>query len=80
MIDPKVRRISLSMLAGELNSGRPVMLVPLYCPLQPPGSELVLVPIKGVHPGLEPALLRLNVCGDSGLLLVEDRRGGSHHG
>lgn len=72
--------LPLSALVQQLNAGRPVLLMPGFGALQPPDPALSVVVVNRLHTMTLPGLLRLDLDADSGLLLVEDRRGGRRNG
>jgi hypothetical protein len=72
----KVGKIALARLRDELNAGRPVMLIPLDAKLEPPTTGAVMVPVAGIQPQFSADRLQIDICGDSGLILVEVKQGG----
>jgi hypothetical protein len=80
MANPRPRFLPLAALADQLKAGRPIMLMPSFTPLQPPDPALGLVMVARLHPMAAPGLLRLDLDGDCGLLLVEQRTGSRRNG
>lgn len=71
-----VGKLALARLRDELNAGRPVMLIPLHAKLEPPTNGVVMVPVAGIQPQFSADRLQVDICGDSGLILVEVKQSG----
>ena len=71
-----VGKLALARLRDELNAGRPVMLIPLHVKLAPPTDGMVMVPVAGTQPQFSADRLQIDICGDSGLILVEVKQSG----
>ena len=80
MPNPLACLLPLKALADQLNAGRPVLLIPGCAPLQPPDQALSVVLVTRVHPISAPGLLRHDLDGDCGVLLVEERTGSPRNG
>lgn len=56
-----------------------MLLLPVFAPLQAPDPIRGLVMVSRLHAMAAPGLLRLDLDGDCGLLLVEERHNGLHN-